>query len=87
MGQYVDDQAHINGLESFWGTMKRGYHGTYHRMSPRHLQRYVHEFAGRHNQRSQDTIVQMTMMVQQMVGKRLRWKDLAAAGRKRRRVP
>ena len=34
VGQYVDDQVHINGLESFWSMMKRGYHGTYHRMSP-----------------------------------------------------
>ena len=40
IGEYVSDQAHINGVESFWATMKRGYMGTYHRMSPAHLQRY-----------------------------------------------
>ena len=37
VGQYVDGQAHTNGLESFWSLMKRGYHGTYHKMSPWHL--------------------------------------------------
>ena len=61
--------------------MKRGYMGTYYRMSPAHLQRYVNEFAGRHNQRSCDTEVQMRLMVWGMVGKRLRYKDLAVGAR------
>ncbi len=52
--------------------MKRGYYGTYHRMSPAHLQRYVNEFAGRHNQRPYDnTEVQMRMVVQGMERKRI----------------
>ena len=57
--------------------LKRGYYGTYHRMSPAHLQRYVDEFAGRHNQRPLDTIDQMRGMAGGMVGKRLRYDDLA----------
>ena len=81
-GEYVADQAHVNGLESFWATMKRGYMGTYHRMSPAHLQRYVNEFAGRHNQRSCDTVVQMRMMAMGLVGRRLPYRRLAV-GRKR----
>ena len=83
VGEYVDGQAHINGMESFWAMMKRGYRGTYHRMSPAHLQRYVDEFSGRHNQRSLDTEVQMRIMAQGLVGRQLRYKDLAV-GRKRR---
>ena len=87
VGEYVNEQAHINGMESFWAMLKRGYYGMYHPMSPAHLQRYVDEFAGRHNnQRSADTEVQMRMMHQQMVGKRLRWRELAVgkgAGRVR----
>ena len=46
-------------------------------MSPAHLQRYVDEFAGRHNQRPLDTIDQMRGMAGGMVGKRLRYDDLA----------
>ena len=29
-GEYVNEMAHINGMESFWSMMKRGYHGSYH---------------------------------------------------------
>ena len=76
VGEYVSDQAHVNGMESFWALLKRGYHGTYHRMSPAHLQRYIDEFAGRYNQRPLDTEVQMRMMAQGMVGKRLYHRDL-----------
>ena len=46
VGEYVKAQVHTNGLESFWSLMKRGYYGTYHRMSPAHLQRYVNESQG-----------------------------------------
>ena len=78
VGEYVRNQAHTNGLESFWAMMKRGYQGVYHWMSPKHLHRYVSEFEGRHNDRPLDTIDQMTAIVQRMVGKRLRYEDLTA---------
>ena len=58
--------------------LKRGYHGTYHKMSPKHLDRYVTEFSGRHNERDRDTIDQMSRMVEGMVGKQLRYRDLIA---------
>ena len=61
--------------------LKRGYHGTYHRLSRKHLQRYVNEFAGRHNVRDLDTIHQMSWMVVGMLGKRLRYEDLKTGGR------
>ena len=80
VSEYVRDQAHVNGLESFWAGLKRGYHGTYHHMSPKHLGRYINEFAGRHNDRPSDTIDQMAHMVQAMEGKQLRYEDLVAGG-------
>ena len=78
ISEYVRDQAHTNGIESFWSMLKRGYHGTYHHMSAKHLDRYVTEFSGRHNDRSADTADQMVHMAQGMVGKRLRYRDLVA---------
>ena len=50
--QYVDGDAHTNSIESFWATIKRAYKGTFHSMSEKHLNRYVTEFAGRHNFRT-----------------------------------
>ena len=78
IGEYVRGKAHTNGIESFWATLKRGYTGTYHKMSHKHLSRYITEFAGRHNVRSYDTIVQMEKLASGFVGKRLRYKDLIA---------
>ena len=77
VGQYVVGQAHTNGIESFWSMLKRGYHGTYHVMSPKHLQRYVNEFAGRHNIRPLDTIHQMVEVIRGLEGKRLKYRELA----------
>ena len=80
VGEYVKGQAHTQGLESFWATLKRGYHGTYHHMSPKHLDRYVGEFEGRHNRRPLDTVVQMAAMARGMLGRRLPYRDLIAGG-------
>ena len=60
--------------------LKRGYYGTYHKMSPKHLHRYVDEFAGRHNIRTSDTIDQMAAMVRGLESKRLRYRDLERLG-------
>ena len=76
--EYVNGMAHTNGIESFWALLKRGYHGTFHHVSAKHLGRYVREFAGRNNIRDLDTIDQMTMLAQGMVGKRLMYRDLTA---------
>ena len=70
-GRYVHGMAHTNGIESFWSMLKRGYVGTYHQLSIKHLDRYVSEFEGRHNNRPTDTADQMTAMVRGMNGKRL----------------
>ena len=77
-GEYVRGMAHTNGIESFWAMLKRGYQGTFHHFSVKHMDRYVAEFAGRHNVRPRDTADQMAHMAKGMVGKRLRYRDLIA---------
>ena len=75
-GEHVRGDVHVQGIESFWSMFKRGYHGTYHHMSAKHLDRYVSEFAGRHNVRDADTIDQMETLVTDMIGKRLSYQML-----------
>ena len=78
VGEYVKKKAHTNDVESFWAMLKRAHNGVFHKMSKKHLGRYVNEFAGRHNIRPMDTINQMESMAYGMNGKRLRYKDLVA---------
>ncbi len=77
-GEYVREQAHINGVESFWATLKRAHKGVFHKLSPKHLDRYVTEFAGKHNVRDEDTLAQMVVVAAGLVGKRLMYRDLVA---------
>ena len=71
--------AHTNGMESFWSMLKRAHMGTYHKLSPKHLDRYVREFAGKHNTRDADTRAQMVTMAAGLIGRRLMYAHLIAA--------
>ena len=76
VGEYVRGQVHTNGVESFWSLLKRAHKGTFHKLSEKHLHRYVGEFAGRHNVRESDTLDQMRNVVAGLVGKRLMYRAL-----------
>ena len=78
VGEYARDQVHTYGTESFWSMLKRGYIGTYHWMSLKHLHRCVYEFAGRANVRELDTLTQTAVLALGMVKRRMRWQDLTA---------
>ncbi len=80
VGQWVNGQAHTNGLESFWSMLKRSYHGVHHHMSPKHLARYVHEVATRQNLRELDTRDLMGEIAARMIGRRLTYGKLTAGG-------
>jgi transposase-like protein len=77
VGQYVDGDAHTNGIESFWAIIKRSYVGTYHHLGGKHLHRYVAEFVGRQNARARPVEQRMRDIVQGFTG-RLRYADLTA---------
>ena len=78
VGEYVQGVIHTNGIESFWATLKRAHKGTFHKISPKHLQRYVSEFAGKHNIRDSGTLAQMRDTVAGLVGRNLLYRDLVA---------
>ena len=76
VSEYVKGMAHTNGVESFWSGLKRAHKGTFHKISPKHLNRYVQEFAGRHNIRDHDTLEQMEQIVRGLEGKHVPYKGL-----------
>ncbi len=78
VGEYVAGEVHTNGVESFWSMLKRAHKGTFHKLSPKHLQRYVDEFAARHNIREFDTLEQMVAVAAALGGRRLPYRVLIA---------
>ncbi len=78
VGEYVRGQASTNGMESFWSMLKRAHKGTFHKLSPKHLDRYVREFAGKHNIRELGTLAQMHDTVARLIGRNLFYRDLIA---------
>jgi len=76
VGEFVREMVHTNGLESFWSMLKRAHKGTFHKISPKHLNRYVQEFAGKHNIRELGTLGQMRDTVLRLVGRNLLRSDL-----------
>jgi transposase-like protein len=77
-GEYVRDGVTTNGIESVWAVLKRGIYGTYHHVSPKHLSRYVDEFAFRLNDGNVErhTLDRLDSFVDGVAGKRLTYKGL-----------
>jgi transposase-like protein len=76
VGEYVKNQAHTNGIESFWALLKRSHYGIHHYMSHKHLHRYVNEAAFRHNTKKLGTMHFIDTTITQMNDRRLTYKDL-----------
>ena len=78
--QYVDGMISTNGIESVWALIKRGYHGTFHHFSTKHLQKYVNEFSFRLNEGrvKRHTLDRMKSLADSFFGKRLTYKELIA---------
>ncbi len=55
---------------------KRALKCTFHKLSPKHLHRYSGELAERHYVRTLDTLEQMKIMAQDMVGRTLKHEAL-----------
>ena len=79
VGEYVRQQVHTNGIESFWALLKRGYYGIFHYMSFKHLHRYINEFSFRHNTAAYGTLQFIEATAQRMNNHRLTYKELINA--------
>lgn len=79
-GEYVRGPVHTNSVESVWAVLKRGLHGVYHHASPKHLDRYVQEFAWRLNEGNvqRHSLDRLASFISAIVGKRLTYKELTA---------
>jgi transposase-like protein len=75
---YVLGRVHTNGLENFWALLKRGIHGTYVQVAPRHLNRYVDERAFTFNERDLSDLGRFSLVLHQAAGRRLTWEELTA---------
>ncbi|MBI4370952.1 MAG: IS1595 family transposase [Elusimicrobia bacterium] len=60
-GVYVIGNIHTNSIDAFWGHFKRSVAGTYCSVSPKHLQKYLDEFAFRYDHRDDLTPLPVTM--------------------------
>lgn len=69
-----------DALEREWTVMKRCLHGVYHHASPKHLGRYVDEFAFRLNEGNvaRHTLDRLDSFIVNVAGKRLTYKALIA---------
>ena len=78
VSEYVDGMEHTNGIDSYWAKLKWALKGAFHKLSAKHLQRYVNNFSDRHNDLSSNTIDIMQHVAKGMGGKQLPYKKLIA---------
>lgn len=79
-GEYARGSVTTNGIESVFAVLKRGLIGVYHHASPKHLGRYVNEFAFRLNDGGvkRHTLARLDSFIAGSAGKRLTYRGLVA---------
>lgn len=60
--QFVRGDVHTNGIENFWSLFKRGLIGSFHKVSIKHLDRYLAEFCYRFNNRENEALFAQTIV-------------------------
>lgn len=79
LGDYrTTGDKHTNNIEGYWSILKRGIIGTFHSVSPQHLQGYCDEFAHRYNSRTLAPIERFDESIKQAFNKRVTYKILTA---------
>jgi transposase-like protein len=65
---YVRGEVHTNTVESAFSLFKRGLNGAFHKVSLKHLQRYLDEFSFRFNNRKDPDLFGMTIARMAKIG-------------------
>lgn len=74
---YQDNHRyHTQNIEGFWAILKRGYVGVYHYMSPKHMAKYVSEYAHRYNNRKLTVQEKFSTSVDLYSNSRITYKEL-----------
>lgn len=60
--EWVRGEVHTQGIDNFWSLFKRGVIGSYHKVSIKHLDRYLAEFCFRFNNRRNEELFAMTIL-------------------------
>jgi transposase-like protein len=59
--EWVRGNVHTNTIENFWSLFKRGVIGSFHKVSAKHLPRYLAEFTYRFNKREEENLFMVTL--------------------------
>lgn len=73
--EYAVGLTHTNSIENFWSLFKRGLVGSFHKISEKHLDRYLDEFSYRFNRRDEGDLFGTTVG-RMLAGKALPYKTL-----------
>jgi hypothetical protein len=60
--EWIRGEVHTQGIENFWSLFKRGVIGSYHKVSIKHLDRYLAEFCFRFNNRRNEELFALTIL-------------------------
>ncbi|MBI3662629.1 MAG: IS1595 family transposase [Acidobacteria bacterium] len=75
---YGIGDTHTNTVENAFSLLKRGLIGTFHKVSIKHLSRYLHEFEFRFNRRDEQEMLFLETLRNLLCGKKLAYKTLTA---------
>jgi hypothetical protein len=77
---------HTNSVEGFWSLFKRGLIGSFHKVSVKHLSRYLNEFEFRFNHRKNEELFALTI-INLLIASALPYAQLTANPQTSERTP
>ncbi|WP_300366700.1 IS1595 family transposase [Brachyspira sp.] len=81
--EYVNGEIYTNTIEGAFGIVKRTLYGIYHKVSKKHLQRYLNEIVYRYNNKDKNNFDKFELCLYNM-NNRLRYEDLIRCRRKQK---